>query len=166
MKQPKSIENIAEQDQCTREEVYRYIESWKNALEVRKDLYGKYFSGSTGGIVTVIISIGLSFEQIQQFGLFEKLLITATLILLVLATGNILNCTSFVTTASLDLFRLERFLIAKDYEYLPREEIISLDGELNSNLQKAHQYFPNAYWCVMIAGFLGIVGFLTILYRA
>ncbi|HKM88879.1 MAG TPA: hypothetical protein VJX48_09770 [Xanthobacteraceae bacterium] len=148
-------------------EISAFIKSWRDELELReKDIYDKYFSAATGGIVTVVVTIGLAFDKIKQFDWFERGLIGATLLFLIMAAGNILNCTTFATNARLGLAELERELIVKGGAALPADGLEELGANLTKGLGERQRFFRYTYVLILLAVFLGVVAFYTILVKA
>lgn len=154
------------QGDFTIDEVTAYVKSWKEELEIRqKEIYSKYLSGAMGGVLMIVVTIGLSLDKLAKLGWFERTLLGAALFFLMLAVGNILNCTTFVTNARLELALVERELILGGSAPVPRDRMEELNKRLNIARDNAHKFFPYTYMCTLIAVLLGIVGFFTLLAR-
>jgi hypothetical protein len=153
--------------QYSPQEISAFIEAWKSDLEVRyNDLYSRYLSAALSGIVTIIITIGLTFDKLEKLGWFERSLIGAALVLLILSAGNVMNGVTFATNARLELLALERDLVLKGQAALPDGGLEGLNKRLIDEGRNAVRYFPHAYWTILLAMLLGIVGFFFVLAKA
>jgi len=159
------LPQITAKDELTREEIFTYFKSWKQELDALKDPYDKLYHGSMGGIVMIVVTIGLNLDVVSKLAWYDKSILGSALFLLILAAGNILNCTSFVTNCLLELLRIERELILKDYEKLPRKDITDIEVLFSKKRDDANRYYPNSYWCILLATLLGVIGFFIILVR-
>ena len=147
-------------------EALEYCKSWRESLELRRvEIYSKYMSGTMSGIILIVITIGLSFDKLAKFGVFEKSLLAISLVLLIVALGNIMHGNTFTVNAQLNLLALERKFVAANREVIPKSEIDEIEAQLVASRDSAHSYFPYAYWSVVLAIILGIIGFFTILIK-
>jgi hypothetical protein len=148
------------------EQIGAFIKSWKDEIELRqKEIYEKHLAAAMGGVVTVVVTVGLAFDKVAKFGWFERGLLGAALIFLILAAGNILNCTVYATNAHLELQRLERALILKGNAALPEGGLAALDNYLIAGLNHRQVYFKYTYFLITFAVAAGVVGFFAILIK-
>ena len=148
-------------------EISAFIKSWKDELEIReKEIYQNYLSGAVGGVLTVVVTVGLAIDKLASFGWFERSILGATLIFLILAAGNILNCTTYATNARLELLGLERTLILNGPQALPAGGLVNLDTNLASGLSQRQQYFRYTYIFTVLAVCMGVIAFFVLLVKA
>jgi hypothetical protein len=160
-------ETAPQTKQYTPQEIDTFIQAWKDDLEIRyNDLYSRYLAAALSGIVTIIITIGLTVDKLSKLGWFERSLIAAALVLLVLSAGNVMNGVVFTTNARLELLALERDLVLKGQAALPAGGLEGVNKKLLDEGTNAVRYFPHAYWTILLAMVLGIVGFFFILAKA
>ncbi|MES1245066.1 MAG: hypothetical protein ABUT39_25905 [Acidobacteriota bacterium] len=141
------------------------LSSWKKSLEILEGSYSRYISGAMGGILTIVATIGLSFDKLQQMGWIEKILICGALILLILAVGNLLNCVVFAVNSQLELLQMERAYRLNANAAPSTDELRQLDATLTQGHAVAQRFFAQGYWCIVLAVILAIAGFFTILVR-
>ena len=154
-------------NEFSKEQVLAYITSWKESLELRRnEIYAKHLRGAVGGILLVIVTIGLSFDKLAQFGIFEKLLLGASLLCLLMSTGWVMHGMTFTINAQLNLLQYERAVLTGSKLTIPRTEVESWEKELVEGRDRAHEFFPHAYVGIVVAIGLGIIGFFTILVKA
>jgi hypothetical protein len=165
--EPVMDETAPQTKQYTPQEIDTFIQAWKGDLEIRyNDVYSRYLAAALSGIVTIIITIGLTVDKLSKLGWFERSLIAAALIMLVLSAGNVMNGVAFATNARLELLTLERDLVLKGQAALPEGGLDGLNKKLLDEGANAVRYFPHAYWTIFLAMLLGIVGFFFILAKA
>lgn len=153
-------------DDIASEKILEYVKSWKESLELRrKEIYSKYMSGAVAGIILITVTIGLSFDKLANFGLFEKSILATALLMLIVALGNILHGNTFTINAQLELLEYERSLIIGKEKVIARDVIETLEGELIAERDKAHEFFPYTYWSIVAAIALSVIGFFTILIK-
>ncbi|MDR5903333.1 hypothetical protein [Halomonas icarae] len=155
----------SEKDELTREEVMHYIKAWKESLELREGYYNKYLSAAIGGVVTLIISVGLNFDLVGSLWWLEKALLIIAMVLLMVAAGNILNCSIFVYNCRLQLLSFEREIILKDQEMIPKEKLLTIDTAIKVERDRVHVFYQYSYSSVLLAIIIGVLGFLIILIR-
>jgi hypothetical protein len=153
--------------QYTPDEIARYIQSWKEELELRNTaIYQLYLNAAMSGILTVVITIGLTFDKLAQLGWFERSLIGISLILLLLAVGNVMFGRVFVVNARITLLNLERQLVLQGPAALPPGALEELDANLNAGNLRAMRQTPVVYFLLAGAILLGTLGFFVVLVKS
>lgn len=142
-----------------------YIKAWKESLELRGSYYNKYLSAAIGGVGTLIISVGLNFDLVGNLWWLEKALLIIAMVLLMVSAGNILNCIKFVYNCRLELLDLERNIVLKDKEVIPKEKLLEIDTVIKVERDKVHIFYQYSYSSVLLAIIIGVLGFLIILIR-
>ncbi len=159
------LSEISGKDELTREEVMHYIKAWKESLELRGSYYNKYLSAAIGGIGTLIISVGLNFDLVGSLWWLEKALLIIAMVLLMVSAGNILNCIKFVYNCRLELLDLERSIVLKDQEVIPKERLFQIDNIIKTERYKINIFYQYSYSSVLLAIIVGVLGFLVIIIR-
>lgn len=139
--------------------------SWRKSLEILESGYSRYISGAMGGILTIVATIGLSFDKLEQMGWIEKILICCALVMLIMAVGNLLNCVVFARNSQLELLQLERASLLDSNSILSIDELKKLDASLVAGHAAAQRFYAYAYVAIVLAIILAVAGFLTILVR-
>ena len=141
----------------------KFFASWKASLEILLVHYSKYAGGAMGGILTIVATIGFNFDKLGTMRWFEKSSLCGTLILLLLAVGNLLNCIVFATNTHLDLLRRERRAAFGETELVSPDALKTLDEELTIKYAAAQRFFAYGYGCISFAVLLAVVAFFIIL---
>lgn len=153
--------------QYSDKDVTDFIRLWKDEMDLRNtEIYSQYLNAAMSGIVTIIITIGLTFDKLSALNWFERGLIGAALILLLLAVGNVMWGRAFSVNGRLELLTLERQLILQGPGIMPPNGLAELDTKLNMANARAQQQIPYAYWLILLAIGLGTLGFFILLIGA
>ncbi len=149
------------QQTVPKDEALKYINAWKDELDLRqKEINTRLFSGAVGGVVTIAVSAGLALDKVAVAGLLVRVALGVCVFLLLLGAGNIMNCFRLAVDGQLALLADERQILLSQPEAIPQAALHEMGERLTGAIARSQVFYRYSYVSIALAIVLGAITFI------